>query len=406
MRGINRLTPKLIAATRQDGRYADGLGLYLEVRRAVKSWSYRYMVAGRARELGLGPCHSVSLAEARLRAREARQLLIDGKDPIEVRHAAATAAKIERLKTVTFREAALDFLKTNRVEAFKNAKHRAQWRSTLEQLAFPTIGDLPLNRIDTAIILKVLSPVLARTPETGSRLRGRIARVFDWAAPLGLFKGENPASQHLLKDHLPAKAKVKHHSAMPYAELPGFMAELRKRDSVSARALEFAILTASRTSEALGARWEEVDVDAATWVIPAERMKAGRPHRVPLSERALAILKTHGSPTSRGFIFPGAKPGAPLSDMALLQMVRGMAGNYTTHGFRSSFSDWSRDRTSYSRDVVEGSLAHAIKDKSESAYRRGDALEKRSRLMQEWSRYCEAPVTSTTVTPIGVARQG
>ena len=241
--------------------------------------------------MGLGPLHSVTLAQARDKALEARQLILDGKDPIELKRQAMQQQKIEQLKVMTFREAALDFLQTSKIETLKNDKHRKQWRSTLEQYAFPVIGDLPLQSIDTAIVLKALLPVWKRTPETGSRLRGRIERVIDWAKPLGLFTGENPARQDLLKDHLPARQKVEHHKAMPYADVPAFVQELRDRRSMSARALEFTILTAVRTSEAIGAMWSEIDLDAATWIIPASRMKAKRDHRVALSHRAVELLR-------------------------------------------------------------------------------------------------------------------
>jgi integrase len=396
----NKLTSLKVNSLKAVGKYADGLGLYLVIRRpGDKSWALRYMVGGHARQLGLGPLHSVSLAEARERARQARQVILDGRDPIEERYAVAQANKLEQLRAMTFRQAAEQFLETSKVEAFKNDKHRKQWRSTLEQYAFPVIGDLPLQAIDTAIILKALLPVWKRTPETGSRLRGRIERVIDWAKPLGLFTGENPASRELLKDHLPAKAKAEHHKALPSADLPAFMALLRQRDSVSAHALEFCILTATRTSEVIGARWSEIDLDAAVWTIPAARMKAKRDHRVPLSHRAVEMLRT----MAHGDMRHGDGRVFPLSNMAMLELLRGMAGNgYTVHGFRSAFSDWARDRTGYARDVVEMALAHTIKDKSEAAYRRGDALDKRRRLMAEWARYCEQSATSgaLNVTPL------
>jgi integrase len=390
---VNKLTPLRVNSLKAPGKYAAGLGLYIVIRRpGDKAWAFRYMVNGRARQLGLGPLHTVSLAEARNRAREARQLILDGRDPIEVRHEARAAAKIERLKTMTFRQAANDFLQTAKIESFKNDKHRKQWRSTLEQYAFPVLGDLPLQSIDTALVLKALMPVLRRAPETGARLRGRIERVIDWAKPLGLFVGDNPAKRELLKDHLPMKPITEHHKAMPYADLPAFVSGVRNRNSTSARALEFCILTATRTSEVIGARWSEIDLDAAVWSIPAARMKAKRDHRVPLSHRAVEILREllrqagkikNGQPS---LIFP-------LSNMAMLELLRGMAGNgYTVHGFRSAFSDWARDRTGYARDVIEMALAHTIKDKSEAAYRRGDALDKRRRLMGEWSRFCETVI--------------
>jgi integrase len=305
--------------------------------------------------------------------------------------------KVEQLKSMSFKQAALDFLATSKVEAFKNDKHRKQWRSTLQSYAFPVIGDLPLQSIDTALVLKTLLPVWKRTPETGSRLRGRIERVIDWAKPLGLFEGDNPAQLRLLKDHLPAKAKAEHHKAMPYADLPRFMQELRGRDSMSARCLEFTILTAVRTSEAIGARWSELDLNAVVWTVPAARMKAKRDHRVPLSHRAVEILCSLSESGSHH-----AERVFNLSNMAMLELLRGMEGNgYTVHGFRNSFSDWARDRTAYPRDVVEQCLAHAIRDKSEAAYRRGDALDKRRRLMSEWARYLAAPVgTGENVRPL------
>jgi integrase len=260
--------------------------------------------------------------------------------PIAVKHASAQAQRLEELRTITFAQACEQFLTTDKIQKLSNKVHRRQWRSTLA-LAFPTIGSLPLQTIDSAAVLRVLMPVWARTPETGSRLRGRIERVFDWAKPLGLFTGDNPASREILKDHLPAKAKAKHHSAMSYQAVPAFMADLRKRDSISAKGLEFVILTAARTSEVLGMTWGEVDLEARLWTVPGSRMKAGRDHRVPLSARAIELLRA--LPQHGEHVFGNGKP---LSNMALLQLLRGAAGNgYTVHGFRSSFRDWCGDRT-------------------------------------------------------------
>jgi integrase len=384
----DKLSALKVQTAKKPGRYADGGGLYLFIPRpGYKLWTFRYQLNGKPREMSLGPVADVGLAEARDLAAHARRLTRDGKDPIEVRRETIAEHRVEQLKTVTFRQAALDFLATSKVEAFKSDKHRKQWRSTLQQYAFPVIGDLPLQSIDTALVLKTLLPVWKRTPETGSRLRGRIERVIDWAKPLGLFEGDNPAQLRLLKDHLPAKGKAEHHKAMPYADLPSFMKALRGRDSMSARCLEFTILTAVRTSEAIGARWSELDLDAAVWTIPATRMKAKRDHRVALSHRAVDILRSMSRNGERVF---------SLSNMAILELLRGMAGNgVTVHGFRSTFSDWARDRTGYARDVIEMALAHAIQDKSEAAYRRGDAIDKRRRLMAEWARYCETVVGVT-----------
>ena len=303
------------------------------------------------------------------------------RDPIAEKHAAQAALRVSELRTLTFRQAALDFLATGRVEQFKNDKHRQQWHSTLA-LTFPVIGDVPLKEIDSALVLQALLPICKRTPETGSRLRGRIERVFAWAKAHKLFDGENPATNDVLKDALPAKAKVNHHKAYPFKELPAFMEAVRNRNSVSARALEFTILTATRTQEVIGARWDEIDLDQKTWTIPAERMKAKQKHVVPLSDRAVEILAERKN-DNRGVTVFG------LSNMAMLKFLQGMAGNgYTVHGFRSSFRDWAGDQTSHVHEVIEFALAHGIPNKSSAAYRRYRALDKRTALMSEWGAYC------------------
>ena len=392
MREGNKLTTLKVAKLireKKEGMVPDGRGLYLKDGR---SWIFKFMQAKQAQKLGLGPVQDVTLQEARTRARQARQLILDGKNPVAVRDDAKAATKIETAKTRTFKEAALEFLATERVEQFKNEKHRQQWHSTLEK-AFPVIGDLPLQSINSALVLRVLLPIWKKTPETGSRLRGRIERVFAWAAAHQYFTGTNPATRDVLRDALPKKAKVNHHSAMPYSELGAFMERLREKESLSAKALEFTILTAVRTGETIGMVWSEIDFAAKTWTIPAERMKADREHRVPLSDRALAVLSSvprNGS----ALVFP-------LSNAAMSELLKGTNGNgYTVHGFRSTFSDWARDCTAYSRDVVEMALAHTIKDKTEAAYRRGDALAKRARLMTEWAKFTEMPSHTATVTPI------
>jgi integrase len=381
MAKINQLSALKVSQLKEPGRYCDGLGLWLEIRRDTlsRSWLFRYQIDGKARQMGLGPLHTVSLAEARERARQARQVILDGRDPIDAKRDEKAARKVEELKTITFRQAASEFLKSSKVQAFKNDKHRKQWGSTLQSV-FPVLGDLPLNDIDPAIVLQALRPIWERTPETASRTRGRMERLFDWAIPIGYFKGENPAKWALLKDHLPVKAKVNHHKALPYSDLPAFMTKLASRNSLSSRCLEFTILTAVRTQEAIGAKWSEIDLDAGTWTIPAARMKAKRDHRVALCKRAVAILKD--LPRKGDHVFK-------LSNMAMLQLLRGMIGNgYTVHGFRSAFSDWARDKTNHPRDVVEMALAHTVKDKTEAAYRRGDALDKRRGLMADWATYC------------------
>ena len=399
MRQGNKLTALEVARLKQPGRYSDGHGLWLQVSQTgTKAWLFRYMRDGRARQMGLGPLYSVSLAEARIRARQARQLLLDSYDPIDLKRDARTAVRLERAKAVTFHQCADDYLDAH-AGAWRNAKHRKQWQATLDAYAHPLIGTLPVASIDTALTLKILRPIWKDKPETASRLRGRIERILAWATVHGFRRGDNPARwRGHLDALLPAKSKVRpvrHHPALPFVELPAFMTELRKRDSVSARALEFTVLTAARTSEATGATWEEIDLKAKVWTVPAKRMKSARPHRVPLTERTLEILNDLPRDNS-GFLFIGAKVGSPISNMAMLELLRGMRGDrLTVHGFRSTFSDWARERTAYPRDVVEMALAHAIKDKSEAAYRRGDALEKRGRLMADWARYCEAPAVVT-----------
>ena len=404
MRETNKLTPLKVVRLKQAGRYGDGHGLWLQVsEQGSKAWLFRYMRDGRARQMGLGALHTVSLQEARARARQARQVLLEGLDPIDVKHERRSRLRLEKARALTFKQCADDYLGAH-AGAWKNAKHRAQWSATLDAYAHPLIGALPVAAIDTALILKILRPIWQEKPETASRLRGRIERILDWATVQEYRRGDNPARwRGHLDALLPAKTKVravKHHPALPFVDLPAFMAELRKRDSISARALEFTILTATRTGEAIGARWDEIDLKAKVWAVPAERMKAGRPHRVPLSDRAVAILDELPRDDSN-FVFLGAKVGAPISNMAMLELLRGMNGNgYTVHGFRSAFSDWARERTGYPRDVIEMALAHAIKDKSEAAYRRGDALEKRRRLMAEWAHYCELPAVTGEVVAL------
>jgi integrase len=397
----NKLSPRKVASCKTQGFYSDGLGLWLQVSKwGTKSWVFRYKRDGRGRYLGLGPLHTVSLAEARERARQARQTLLDGKDPIEAKRQFRKATLLADAKRKTFRNCAADYL-AEHSDSWKNAKHRAQWASSIER-ANKAFGDLDVVDIDVDIILNFLRPIWRKTPETGSRIRGRVEAILDWATAANRRQGENPARwrghlEHLLK----AKPKATHHPALPFSELPAFMAELREHNGISARALEFTILTAARTSEAIGAKWDEIDLEAKIWTVPPKRMKAGRQHRVPLSNRTVELLEALPRDTS-GFVFIGASIGKPISNMAMLQLLRGMPGRdgLTVHGFRSTFSDWARERTAFPRDVVEMALAHAIRDKSEAAYRRGDALEKRRRLMAEWVGYCQSPAVNAEVVAL------
>jgi integrase len=389
-------------------------GLYLQVARMkggglTKSWVYRFVspLTGKPRWMGLGPADAIGLAKARELARTARETQKLGGDPIEARREQRMAAKLEAAKRISFGKCAEDYIATHKA-SWKNEKHVAQWQTTFagKDAATAKINDLPVAAIDTALVLNVLRPIWKTKPETASRIRGRIERVLAWATVSEYRQGENPARwRGHLAEMLPAKTKihsVKHHKALPYAEIPAFMQSLRERGSVSARALEFTILSATRTNESIGARWSEVDLNEKTWTIPGERMKSKRPHRVPLSDRSAAILKA--IPREGEFVFPGAKANKPLSDMAMLELARGMIGNgYTVHGFRSSFRDWCKEQTNFPREIAELALAHVVAEKSEATYSRGDALDKRRQLMAAWARYCaELPTgkTGENVTPM------
>jgi integrase len=375
-REANKLSSTKVAKLKAPGRYCDGLGLWLQVSETgCKAWLFRYMRHGRARQMGLGALPTVSLAEARVRARQARQILLDGVDPIELKRKQRDEARSDVAGRILFKDAAQRFIDLHQ-SAWKNGKHRQQWQNTLKTYALPALGNRPVAAIDGALITDALSPIWTKKPETARRVKQRIERVVQWV------RNGKPLPMR------GASKRVRHHPAMPFIELPEFMEKLRSRDSISARTLEFTILTAARTGEALGAKWSEIDLDAGVWTIPAERMKAGKQHQVPLSKRALTIIEE--LPRERGgYLFRGAKAKSPLSNMAMLELLRGMVGNsYSVHGFRSSFRDWAGDRTHYAREVIEHALAHQIKDKAEAAYRRSDALEKRRRLMEEWAKYC------------------
>lgn len=387
----------------------------------AKSWVFRYMFDRKAREMGLGSVATVTLQEARGFAHDQRRNLTRRKDPLAEREnsaeakqkamkdeaakqAAEMAAQEAALaKRLTFNQAVDRYMDFKSVE-WKNAKHAEQWRNTLATYAVPVIGKLAVADIDTTHIQQILSPIWTTKTETASRLRGRIERVLDWAIASKHREGDNPARwRGHLKELLAAPSKVKkvqHHAAMPYTALPAFMERLRALDSVSGRALQFTVLTAARTGEAIGARWNEIDLAEKVWTIPADRMKANREHRVPLTDQVAAILNK--LPREGEFVFPGAKEGKPLSNMAMLELLRGMddSEGLTVHGFRSSFRDWAAERTNFPRDIAEAALAHTIADKTEAAYRRGDALEKRRRLMQAWTSYCETKSVAATVTPI------
>lgn len=405
-RAFERLSAMAVVKARKPGMYPDGGGLYLRIGPSgAKSWVFRYRVGDKRRDMGLGPLHVVSLQDARAKATEARRHRLAGSDPVAVRDSERMAARLAAAGGVAFEEAASRYVEAHRA-GWKNAKHAAQWGATLEAYAFPVFGDVPVQAVDVGMVLKVLEPIWATKTETASRLRGRIESILDWAKARGYRDGDNPARwRGHLDALLPARtrvAKVEHHAALPYGEVGAFMAALRAHEGVSARALEFCMLTATRTSEAIGARWEEIDLGAGLWTIPAGRIKAGKEHRVPLSERTLEILAGMASVRESDFVFPGGRKGRPLSSMAFLMTLRRMKRDDTTaHGFRSTFRDWAAERTHYPREVCEMSLAHAIGDKVEAAYRRGDLFEKRRRLMDEWARYCATmPAGTGDVVPM------
>jgi integrase len=390
------LTAKRVERLKEHGRYHDGHGLYLQINEGgAKSWLLRYERRGRERWYGLGPLHAFSLKEARERARAARQLLHDGIDPIDDRRAKKAERALAAAKSMTFKECAEAYIAANE-GAWRNAKHARQWTATLKAYVYPRIGNLPIAAIDTGLVLKCVDPIWRSKTETASRVRGRIESVLGWATVRNYRSGDNPARWRGHLEHaLPDKgelAKVNHHSALPYTEIPAFMAELRTREGVAAKALEFTVLAAARTGEVIGAHWAEIDLAAKTWKVPASRMKGGRKHEVPLGARALELLQALPTEEGNPHVFIGPRPGSGLSNTSMAAVLHRMGyGNITTHGFRSSFRDWAAECTSYANHVVEMALAHAVGGKVEAAYRRGDLLAKRRQLMEAWGKYCTSP---------------
>lgn len=399
-----KLSATKVAKLKEPGYYGDGGGLWLQVwAEGRKSWSFRFMRNGKAREMGLGPLHTVSLAEARDKALQARKQLLDGLDPIEARHAHRQTSLASAARALSFDQCAEQYIETHRA-GWRNAKHAEQWTNTLATYASPVFGALPVAAVDTALVLKVLTPIWTKKTETAKRVRGRIESVLSWATAQHLRTGENPARWKGHLDNLlaaPEKvAKVEHHPALPYAKMGEFMEKLRAEQGTSARALEMIILTAARTSEVLNSTRTEFDLDAGIWTIPGERMKAGKDHRVPLSDTALALVKSAVSDAGSSYVFQGAKEGKPLSNMAGLMLLRRMGyGDLTVHGFRSSFRDWCAEQTNFPREIAEAALAHTVENKVEAAYQRGDLLQKRAMLMQAWADYCARPAVAGSVVP-------
>ncbi len=400
-RTVDKLSALRVDREKKPGLYSDGGGLYLRVSETgAKSWVCRYMLDGHrsrngkrlSREMGLGATHAVSLAEARQKATDARNLCARGIDPLTTKNAAVAERKLKDALQITFKACAEKYIAAHE-KSWRNEKHGAQWKATLATYAYPVIGELPVASIDTALVTKIIEPLWSAKPETASRLRGRIETILNWAKARGYRDGENPARwRGHLDNLLPAKGKVravKHHAALPYEQISTFRRQLQTCDGIAARALEFAILTAARTNEVIGAKWNEIDFAAKVWTVPASRMKSGREHRVPLSARALQILNGIDRVNADCFVFVGGNADCPLSNMAMLAVLRRMKReDLTVHGFRSTFRDWAAERTNFPSEVAEAALAHVIGDKTEAAYRRGDLFEKRRRLMTAWATFC------------------
>lgn len=385
---FNKLSARRVETLTEPGRHGDGGGLYLYVDASgAKRWLFLFRWEGKLKEMGLGGLSRVSLKDARARAAEARTVLADKKNPITYRRMIAEGRKA----VPTFWAFAEDLL-PEISKGFRNQKHQDQWTSTLRTHA-SALHDIPVDEVTTDLVLNVLRPIWHSRAETASRVRGRIERVLDAAKAKGLIESpwENPARwRGHLSNLLPRRQTLSrgHHAAMPFAQVPAFICLLRERKSMAARALEMTILCASRSGEVLGARWSEFDLEAAIWTVPAQRMKAGRQHRVPLSAPALELVRTASEARTGAYVFPGQKPDRPLSNMAMEMQLRRMKfDQFTVHGFRSAFRDWAGETTSFPREIAEAALAHVVGDQTERAYRRGDALERRRELMDAWARY-------------------
>jgi integrase len=395
---LQRLTALAVTRASKPGLYADGAGLYLRVsRNGSKSWAFRFTLRGKPREMGLGGLTKVTLADARKKAADIRLLLSDGHDPLDRRQQEeAKRAREEKLaaaRGMTFDKCAEAYIAAHE-PGWRNEKHKQQWRNTIATYVAPVFGNTPVQDIDLDLVMKVIEPIWNTKTETARRIRGRIEVILDWAKVRGYRSGENPARWRGQMDQLlPARSKlnsVKHHAALPYSEIPDFMNALRAIPGNSAAALEFLILTAARTGEVINAKWAEIDLKKKLWIVPVARMKSGREHRVPLSSAAVAVLKRMGEGKGE-YLFSGRSPDAPLSNMALLMTLGRMnRADITAHGFRSTFRDWAAECTNFPSEMVEMALAHVIEGKTEAAYRRGDLLEKRRHLMDEWALFCRA----------------
>lgn len=418
---LHKLSPVGVSKLKETGFHNDGGGLYLQVSPTLtKSWVFRYKLHGKSKWMGLGSLNAVSLADARKKAEDCRRLLADGADPMEAKNSRKAQERLKAATSMTFAECAKAYIEAHSA-GWKNAKHASQWTNTIEAYAAPVIGPLAIQDVDTGLVLRILEPMWKEKTETASRLRGRLENILDWATVRGLRRGDNPARwRGHLEALLPAREKVRAvrpMPALPFTQAGAFMAELRAREGLAALALEFQILTAARSGEVRGAAWDEFDLEAKVWTIPAARMKMKVEHSVPLSTRAAAIVERLSKAKTGPLVFSAGK--SPLSDMTLAAVIKRMNGDsepptwrdpkqqnaaVVPHGFRSMFRDWAAERTSYASEVVEMALAHAIGNKVEAAYRRGDLFEKRRRLMNEWAKFCATAATSSSVASIGAAR--
>ena len=411
-----RLSALQVSKLTKPGLYGDGGGLTLQITATgAKSWLFRYMVAGKPYGMGLGPTHTVSLAEARQKAADARKLLVDGINPLVAKKQKKIADALAAAKMMTFDQCAEAYIQTHKA-GWKNAKHADQWTNTLKTYASPVLGHLPVADVDTGLVVKCLAAIWESKTETASRLRGRIESVLDWATTSGYRSGENPArwKGHLenLLATISRSSRTRNHPSLPWQRIAAFMAALGAREGISARAVEFCILTACRSGEVRGARWAEFDLAGKVWTIPAERMKARREHEVPLSDAALALLES--MPRDSEIVFAGIK-GQPLSDMSLTAVIRRMNGDdkpvwvdasgdgVTVHGFRSTFRMWAAETTNYPREVAEHALAHQLPDAVERAYQRGSQFTKRAALMADWAACCMTVLPDAVVKPIRTA---
>lgn len=417
-RVLGKLTVLAVNKAKTKGLYADGGGLYLQVGpTGSKSWLFRYMRFGKAQAMGLGPLHAVSLADARTKAADCRKLLAAGLNPLETKKTEEVQARIAAAKGTSFETCAKAYIEAHKA-GWKQERHAKQWDQALTKHAYSVMGNLPVDAIDTALVMKVLEPIWQKKTETAKRLRGRIECILDWAKVREYRQGENPARWRGHLENLLARPskliKVEHFAALPYTKVNGFLQSLDKQAGLAALALKLVIYTACRSTEVLGATWSEIDFTGKVWTIPAERMKTAKEHRVPLTSPALAILKKLKQERDREkvpslYVFPSPKGNVPLSNVVMLALLRRMdRRDITVHGFRSSFRDWAAEQTNFPREVAEAALAHAIQSRVEAAYRRSDLFEKRRLLMDKWARYCDQPQAEVKIlelSPVKKARE-